>query len=318
MTLQPLLQASPVIQIHAYAAIAALLLGAVVLFRRKGDRLHKLGGRIWAGLMLVVALSSFFIHTIRMWGPWSPIHLLSILTLFGLVKAVMMIRQRKVMQHARIMRMVYFGGLVIAGFFTFMPGRVMHAVLFGSPEAANDLAAAAAPATSGPSLIDIVSGTPLWVWPLLAYSLWAGWSMSRDRDTALWRMAVMPALIFGLSVYGLAASGLTLVSLAAYLVGAGLGAFIGQAVARRRPAEVLANGMIRQKGDWLPFVLILGIFATRYVQGAALAMHPELTANAAFTLGGAFVSGLFAATMIVRTLASLPTTAFKGAPVSAK
>jgi uncharacterized membrane protein len=318
MTLQPLLEASPVIQIHAYAAIAALLLGAGVLFRRKGDRLHKLGGRIWVGLMLVVALSSFFIHTIRTWGPWSPIHLLSLLTLFGLVKAVMMIRSRKVVQHARIMKMVYFGGLVIAGFFTFMPGRVMHAVLFGSPEAANDLAGTAAPATSGPGVIDIVAGTPLWVWPLLAYSLWAGWSMSRDRDTALWRMAVMPALIFGLSVYGLAASGLTLVSLAAYLVGAGLGAFMGQTVARRRPAEILANGMIRQRGDWLPFVLILGIFATRYVQGAALAMHPELAANAAFTLGGAFVSGLFAATMIVRTLASLPSQALKGAPVSAK
>lgn len=68
MTLQPLLQASPVIQIHAYAAIAALLLGAAVLFRRKGDRLHKLGGRIWVLLMVVVAISSFFIHAIRIWG----------------------------------------------------------------------------------------------------------------------------------------------------------------------------------------------------------------------------------------------------------
>ncbi|MEP9370554.1 DUF6622 family protein [Mesorhizobium sp. KR1-2] len=306
MTLQPLLEASPVIQIHAVSAIAALLLGAVVLFRRKGDRLHKLGGRIWVVLMATVAISSFFIHIIRMWGPWSPVHLLAIVTLFGLVKAIMMIRSRKVVQHARIMKMVYSGGLVIAGFFTFMPGRVMHAVLFGAPEAAIHPAATAAPSAGGPGLIQIISGTPLWVWPLLAYVLWAGWSMSRDRDTALWRMAVMPALMFGLSIYGLAANGLTLVSLAAYMVGAGLGAFAGQAVARRRPAEVLANGMIRQKGDWLPFGLILGIFVTRYAQGAALALHPELSTNTAFTLGGAFVSGLFAATMIVRTLASLP------------
>lgn len=306
MTLQPLLQASPVIQIHVVSAIAALLLGAAVLFRRKGDRLHKLGGRIWVVLMATVALSSFFIHTIRMFGPWSPIHLLSIITLFGLVKAIMMIRSRKVMQHARIMKMVYFGGLVIAGFFTFMPGRVMHAVLFGSTETAVQPAAGVAASTSGPGLIQIIAGTPLWVWPLLAYALWAGWSMSRDRDTTLWRIAVMPALMFGLSIYGLAASGLTLVSLAAYMVGAGLGAFIGQAVARRRLAEVLAGGMIRQKGDWLPFMLILGIFATRYAQGVALSLHPELAANMAFVLGGACLSGLFAATMIVRTLASLP------------
>jgi hypothetical protein len=26
-------------------------------------------------LMLTVAISSFFIHIIRLWGPWSPIHL---------------------------------------------------------------------------------------------------------------------------------------------------------------------------------------------------------------------------------------------------
>jgi uncharacterized membrane protein len=27
---------------------------------------------------------------------------------------------------------IYTGGLVIAGLFTFVPGRIMHAVLFGS------------------------------------------------------------------------------------------------------------------------------------------------------------------------------------------
>lgn len=302
MTLQPLLQASPVIQTHAYAAIAALLLGAMVLFRRKGDRLHKLGGRIWVLLMVLVAISSFFIHTIRMWGPWSPIHLLSILTLVGLVRAIMLIRRRNVLHHARIMKLVYLGGLVIAGFFTFMPGRIMHAVLFGSPAGA---APAVAPSGSSSGLVQIVSGTPLWVWPLLAFLLWRGWRVSRDHDIAPWRLAIMPLIMLGLSLYGLVAH-LTLVSLAAYLVGAGFGAAAGQAVARRRPAELLPDGMIRQKGDWLPFVLILGIFVTRYAQGMTLALHPALAADISFILGGALVSGLFAATMVVRTLAALP------------
>lgn len=39
MSLSPLLHAWPVIQIHALIAIAALLLGAVQLFRTKGGRL---------------------------------------------------------------------------------------------------------------------------------------------------------------------------------------------------------------------------------------------------------------------------------------
>jgi len=305
MTLQPLLEASPVIQIHAYAAVAALLLGALVLFRRKGDRLHKLGGRIWAGLMVIVALSSFFIHTIRMWGAWSPIHLLSILTLVGLVRAIMLIRRRNIRQHAMVMKLLYAGGLIVAGFFTFLPGRIMHAVLFGGSHDAVQ-PAPPVPAVTGPGLIDIVSGTPPWVWPLLAYVLWAGWRMNRDRDMPLWRVAVIPLVVLGLSLSGFVSHGLTLVSLAALIAGAACGAWIGQAVARRRPAELLANGLIRQKGDWLPFVLIIGIFITRYVQSAALALHPELAASTAFTLGGAFASGLFAATVLVRTLTALP------------
>ncbi|MBZ9799284.1 DUF2306 domain-containing protein [Mesorhizobium sp. ES1-4] len=78
MSLAPLFHASLLIQLHALAAIASILLGAVQLWRTKGDRLHQALGRVWVGLMALVALSSFFIWTIRLWGPFSPIHLLSV------------------------------------------------------------------------------------------------------------------------------------------------------------------------------------------------------------------------------------------------
>lgn len=134
MTLQPLLDASLAIQIHALAAILAFVLGGMILFRRKGDRAHRMGGRIWVGLMLAVCLSSFFIHTIRLWGPWSPIHLLSISTLVGLARGVWLARSREIIGHRRIMQMTYVGALLIAGFFTFLPGRIMFEVFFGGPE----------------------------------------------------------------------------------------------------------------------------------------------------------------------------------------
>ena len=38
--------------------------------------------------MAAVSLSSFWIHDLRIWGPWSPIHLLSIFTLVMLPVAV--------------------------------------------------------------------------------------------------------------------------------------------------------------------------------------------------------------------------------------
>ena len=132
MSLAPLLNASPTIQIHAFAAMAALATGAVQLSAPKGTMPHRAIGALWVLLMVVVAVSSFFIHTIRLWGPWSPIHLLSIFTLGSLPFAVYYAHRHDVPHHRLAMSSIFVGGLVIAGLFTFVPGRIMHAVLFGS------------------------------------------------------------------------------------------------------------------------------------------------------------------------------------------
>ena len=132
VTLSPLLNAAPVIQIHAFAAIAAFAVGAVQLSAPKGTIRHRLIGWLWAVLMLTVAISSLFIHEIRLWGPWSPIHLLSILVLVILPLAVLYARRHQVSRHRTAMLMLFTGALVIAGVFTFLPGRIMHSVAFGS------------------------------------------------------------------------------------------------------------------------------------------------------------------------------------------
>ena len=131
MTLAPLLAAPAAIQLHAFAALAAFALGAVQLAAPKGTIPHRLFGWIWAALMLVVVISSFFIHEIRLWGPWSPIHLLSVFTLIALPFAVWAARRHDVARHQRAMIGLFFGALVVAGAFTLLPGRIMHAVVFG-------------------------------------------------------------------------------------------------------------------------------------------------------------------------------------------
>ena len=131
MTLAPLLDAPAAIQIHAFAAITAFAVGLAQLTAPKGTIPHRLIGWSWAMLMLTVAISSFFIHRIRLWGPWSPIHLLSILVLVTLPLAVLHARRHDIAQHRMAMLMLFTGALVIAGGFTFLPGRIMHAVMFG-------------------------------------------------------------------------------------------------------------------------------------------------------------------------------------------
>ena len=131
MTLAPLLSASPAIQIHAFAAFAAFVLGIVQLASPKGTLPHRTAGWVWVGLMVLVSASAFFIHEIRLWGPWSPIHLLAIFTLIMLPIGVLHARRHSVESHRRAMLAIFFGALVIAGGFTFLPGRIMHAIAIG-------------------------------------------------------------------------------------------------------------------------------------------------------------------------------------------
>lgn len=111
--------------------MSAFVLGAVQLFAPKGTLPHRMVGTVWVVLMLVVSISAFFIHQLRTLGSCSPIHLLAIFTLVMLPLAVWFAHTHRVRQHRNTMLGLFFGALVIAGIFTFYPGRIMHAVVFG-------------------------------------------------------------------------------------------------------------------------------------------------------------------------------------------
>ena len=119
------------IPLHAIAAMLAIILGGVQLYMNKGSVTHKLLGYIWVGLMLIVSVSSFFIHEIKLWNIYSPIHLLSAWTIFSLGLAIYYVRISNIKRHKQVMIMIYGFALVLTGFFTFMPGRVMHQIVFG-------------------------------------------------------------------------------------------------------------------------------------------------------------------------------------------
>ncbi|TWA97003.1 DUF2306 domain-containing protein [Bradyrhizobium stylosanthis] len=132
MSLTPLLEAAPAIPLHAFAAMAAFVLGLVQFAAPKGTLPHRTIGWIWVGLMVVVAASSFWIHGIRMVGPFGPIHLLSIFTLVVLPLAVWRAHTHRIADHRRMMIFIFAGALVVAGLFTLVPGRIMHRVIFGA------------------------------------------------------------------------------------------------------------------------------------------------------------------------------------------
>ncbi|MER9407746.1 DUF2306 domain-containing protein [Mesorhizobium caraganae] len=131
MSLGPLLSAPPPIPWHAFAALAALAMGGAQLALPKGTTRHRVMGYAWAALMLVIAISSFWIQKIRLIGPFSPIHILSIIVLITVPLAVWHAHRHHVVKHRRVMISLYVFALIGAGVFTLLPGRIMHAVVFG-------------------------------------------------------------------------------------------------------------------------------------------------------------------------------------------
>ena len=116
---------------HALAAIAAVVLSAAELASAKGKARHRTAGWAWVGLMSYVAASLFFISSLRLWGPFSPIHLLSIWALFSPVTVVHHARHGNIRQHRIWIVLFYILALLLTGVFTLWSGRVMHGGLFG-------------------------------------------------------------------------------------------------------------------------------------------------------------------------------------------
>ena len=139
MSLEPLLNASLVIQIHAFGAITAFALGVIQIAAPKGTLPHKSLGAIWMAVMLVVAVSSIFIRPsvfgydlpITQW--FSFIHLFTLLTFYSLVQGgFLLLRGGPALKmHSRPFIGLFIGGLVVAGALAFLPGRIMNLVVFG-------------------------------------------------------------------------------------------------------------------------------------------------------------------------------------------
>ncbi|WP_425098943.1 DUF2306 domain-containing protein [Tropicibacter sp. S64] len=134
MSLDPLLAAPLATQIHALAAVVALTVGPVALYRRRRDRLHRTLGYIWVLAMAILALSSFAIQGFRVIGPFSPIHLLSILVLVSLWTGVRHAVQGRAEAHRQTMIALFWRALCAAGLLTFLPGRLVNRIVFGEHE----------------------------------------------------------------------------------------------------------------------------------------------------------------------------------------
>lgn len=120
---------TPVILAHTVAALLAIGVGAVAFAARKGTLAHRIAGRSWVLLMLVAAISSFWIQGL---GHFSPIHLLSVAVPVMLGAAVWCAMTGRIERHRKMMTRMYVFGLGVAGIFTLLPGRLLGRLLWTS------------------------------------------------------------------------------------------------------------------------------------------------------------------------------------------
>jgi uncharacterized membrane protein len=133
---------TPLIAVHATAAIAATVVGPCALWarrvRQQRPRLHRALGYAWVTLMLLTAISAIFISdpvfprvVFGAFG-FSAIHLLIPIVLFNLGLAIYFIVRGNVRGHRLTMVNTYLGACVIAGFFTLAPNRLLGQWLWGA------------------------------------------------------------------------------------------------------------------------------------------------------------------------------------------
>lgn len=152
-------------------------------------------------------------------------------------------------------------------------------------------------------LNQIVTHTPVWVWPLLLALLWLGLNQTVTRSLTLRRITIMPLVMTGLSLQGtVGAFGANPNVLLVWLVGAAVSAtlMLPQPLPDQSRYDRWTQ-RITVPGSWAPLLLILGIFVTKYTVGAAMGLQPTLRGNAEFSLGVSAAYGAFSGVFLARS-----------------
>jgi hypothetical protein len=150
----------------------------------------------------------------------------------------------------------------------------------------------------------ILQNIPRWVWMLLAVLIAIGISQSFTRRRTLRSAIVIPIVMIVLSLFGVISVFTQPLALAAWA------AAVATALAISNTIEIWRNiswsepdQKLIMPGSWIPMMLILGLFATKFSVGIALAMDHGLVANTTFAIAVSFAYGSFSGIFLGRGVA---------------
>lgn len=119
--------------IHLATVVPCFIIGTVLLLIKKGTLIHKRFGSVYMILMLFTAIVTLFMPAMvgpRFLDHFGYVHGFSFLTIYTVPTAYLAIKKGNVKAHKRKMILLYFGAIIIAGGFTFAPGRYLNELFF--------------------------------------------------------------------------------------------------------------------------------------------------------------------------------------------
>lgn len=146
----------------------------------------------------------------------------------------------------------------------------------------------------------ILTGPPLWVWPLLLLLIYFGLKATRVRRVPAWPLYMLPLLgLLSVNAVNNLSPKLSIWVLFAilYLVGSGLGfRFQRRIVLEKSGTTVLLSG------EWVTLFVLMTVFWMNFLGGTIKAVAPEIFAAAFFHQVFAAVAGLAAGSFLGRAV----------------
>ncbi len=135
---------------------------------------------------------------------------------------------------------------------------------------------------------------------LLAY----GYLQTRDRVIPRWKLTVLPIVMIGLSLYGvISAFGLAAMDIIMWLTGTLAAALICLAATLPRGTSYCRHRRSYSlPGSWLPLVVMMLIFFTKYTVAVLYAREQAITAAPLFATVVSLCYGLFSGFFLGRAM----------------
>ncbi len=148
---------------------------------------------------------------------------------------------------------------------------------------------------------EIILQTPKWVFALFFGLLLLGYRQSKPRIANKNTLLIIPIVMVSLSISGeLATFNLQLSALLTWFVGVGFAWLMVTQFTAIKGRYLVDKKLFELSGSWLPAILMLAIFFTKYAVGVLLATQAAIITSTEFMLVVSLLYGSFSGAFAAR------------------